>query len=164
MGNCLAILFGIAPPEKARAIVSWIETTCAALRADNALGTDLPPCLLPFIQRDDPDWQPRYEQYNRSGDYHNGGMWPFIAGWYVAALVAAGESALAQRGLAALIECVRPARRNELAHDFNEWFSAADELPRGQDWQTWSAAMLLYAAACVRQNATPFLDELRRTC
>lgn len=164
MGNCLAILFGIAPPEKARAIVSWIETTCAALRADNALGTDLPPCLLPFIQRDDPDWQPRYEQYNRSGDYHNGGMWPFIAGWYVAALVAAGESALAQRGLAALIECVRPARRNELAHDFNEWFSAADELPRGQDWQTWSAAMLLHAAACVRQNATPFLDELRRTC
>jgi hypothetical protein len=157
LGNCLAILFGLAAPEKARAIVAWITNTCATL------GLDLPPCLFPAIQRHDPDWHPRYEQYNRPGDYHNGGMWPFIAGWYVAALVAAGEETLAQRGLAALVEYVRPARRSELAYGFNEWFSAADGLPRGEDWQTWSAAMLIYAAACVRQGSTPFFDDMRRT-
>ena len=38
-----------------------------------------------------------------------------------------------------------------------------DGAPRGEDWQTWSAAMLLYAAACVRQGSTPFFDEMRRS-
>lgn len=161
LGNCLAILFGLAAPEKARAIVAWIADECAALRAAGMLSGDLPPCLIPAIQRHDPDWHPRYELYNRPGDYHNGGVWPFIGGWYVAALVAIGERALAQRQLAALAESVRPARRPGLAFGFNEWFSAADGVPRGEDWQTWSAAMLIYAAACVRQDSTPFFDEVR---
>jgi hypothetical protein len=38
----------------------------------------------------DPDWRSRYEIYNRPGEYHNGGVWPFILGFYVAAIVAAG--------------------------------------------------------------------------
>ena len=31
----------------------------------------------------------------------------------------------------------------------------------GQDWQSWSAAMYLYAAACVEQKSTIFFDRLR---
>jgi len=31
----------------------------------------------------------------------------------------------------------------------------------GQDWQTWSAALYLYAAACVEEKKTPFFDEMR---
>ena len=50
--------------------------TCAR-RVELAL--DLPPCLFPFIRRQDPDWRPRYERYNQPGDYHNGGVWPFVA-------------------------------------------------------------------------------------
>ncbi len=30
-----------------------------------------------------------------------------------------------------------------------------------QDWQTWSAAMYLYAAECVKQKQTPFFDKIR---
>lgn len=163
LGNCLAMLFGVAAPEKAQAIVAWIEDECAALRASGMLRGDVPPCLIPVIQREDPDWHPRYERYNRPGNYHNGGVWPFIGGWYVAALVASGEQTLAQRQLAALAELARPARRAGLAFGFNEWFSPADGAPRGEDWQTWSAAMLLYAAACVRQGSPPFFDEMRRS-
>ncbi len=162
LGNSLAILFGLAAPAQARAMVEWIETACAAGRAAGALALDLPPCLIPAIQRDDSDWHLRYEQYNRPGEYHNGGVWPCIAGWYVAALVAAGQPALAQRRLAALAELVRAARRPGLAFGFNEWHSAADGLPRGEDWQMWSAAMVLYATACVRQGSTPFFDPIRR--
>ena len=33
--------------------------------------------------------------------------------------------------------------------------------PRGQDWQTWSAAMYLYATECVATGRTPFFDEIR---
>ena len=58
----------------------------------------------------DPDWHPRYEQFNRPGDYHNGGVWPFAAGLYVAALVASGQQALAER-----IGCSREAVSREMA-------------------------------------------------
>jgi len=33
----------------------------------------------------------------------------------------------------------------------------------GQDWQTWSAALYLYAAKCVEDKKTPFFDDIR-TC
>jgi hypothetical protein len=32
----------------------------------------------------------------------------------------------------------------------------------GRDWQTWSAAMYLYAVVCVQQQRTPLFDELVR--
>ncbi len=31
----------------------------------------------------------------------------------------------------------------------------------GQDWQTWSAAMYLYAAQCVETRTTPFFEAMR---
>lgn len=43
---------------------------------------------------------------------------------------------------------------------FNEWLRAQDGLPCGQDWQTWSAAMYLYAAACVEQGRALFFDDI----
>jgi hypothetical protein len=33
--------------------------------------------------------------------------------------------------------------------------------PSGRDWQTWSAAMYLYAAECAQQQCTPFVNEIR---
>jgi hypothetical protein len=34
-------------------------------------------------------------------------------------------------------------------------------IPMLENWQTWSAAMYLYAAACVEQRKTPFFDQIR---
>ena len=39
---------------------------------------------------------------------------------------------------------------------------AQNGIPKGQDWQTWSAAMYLYAARCVEENRTPFFDQIRK--
>ena len=36
-----------------------------------------------------------------------------------------------------------------------------DRKPMGQDWQTWSAALYLYAAKCVEKGSTPFFDDIR---
>jgi len=160
--NSLAILTGIASPSRARDLVTWIDLECNAMRDLGALAVQLPPCLFPYIQETDPDWRRRYEDYNRPGEYHNGGVWPFICGFYVAALAAAGRHRLAERKLAALTKLAVPAREASVAYGFNEWFRAQDGTPQGQDWQTWSAAMYLYAAAAVEQGRTPFLDEIRR--
>jgi hypothetical protein len=161
LGNSLAILSGIASLSRARGIIAWIETECRALKANEDLAVDLPPSFFPYIRPDDPDWMPRYEKYNQAGEYHNGGIWPFICGFYIASLVATGKQQLAERKLLALTELVRPARQANVEFGFNEWLRAQDGTPQGQDWQSWSAAMYLYAADCVEKKRTPFFDDIR---
>jgi glycogen debranching enzyme len=131
------------------------------LRRDGKLAMSLPPCLFPYIQPGDPDWRPRYEQFNKPGDYHNGGVWPFVCGFYIAALVAAERFRLARTRLEQFADLVKPAREQKVEFGFNEWFDARTGRPRGQDWQAWSAAMYLYAVACVERGSTPFFDEIR---
>ena len=161
LGNSLAILTGIAAPSRARAILSWVGAECRALRDAGELAPGLPPNFFPFVRPGDPEWSVRYEKHNQPGMYHNGGVWPFVCGFYVAAMVAAGRMRLARRGLDALTEIVRPARNPQLTWGFNEYLRAQDGAPCGHDWQSWSAAMYLYAAACVEQRATPLFDEVR---
>ena len=122
---------------------------------------DLPPNFFPFIKPDDPDWLPRYEIYNKPGEYHNGGIWPFICGLYIAALVAAKRYALAEEKLLVLTHCIKISNTVSVDFGFNEWIKAQDGKPMGQDWQTWSAALYLYAAKCVEEKKTPFFDEIR---
>jgi glycogen debranching enzyme len=142
-------------------MVTWIERESEALRNQGLLVLDLPPNYFPYIQPDDPDWRRRYLGFNLPGEYHNGGVWPFVCGFYVAAIVAAGRFRLAERKLMALTELVRPAREADVEFGFNEWFKAQDGTPRGVDWQSWSAAMYLYAANSVEGRRTPFFDEIR---
>jgi len=163
LGNSLAILSGIATRTRAKELVSWIEAECRELRRNGDLAVDLPPNFFPYVRPDDPDWMPRYRRYNQPGEYHNGGVWPFISGFYIAALVAAGRYRLAEKKLIALTHLVRPARLADVEFGFNEWCRAQDGTPHGEDWQSWSAAMYLYAAACVEQRKTPFFDEVRNT-
>ncbi len=158
LGNCLASLSGLASESRRQNIVRWVESECAALREQGELAVDLPPCLLPYIRGDDPDWRPRYENFNLAGEYHNGGIWPFICGLYVATCVAAGRYDLARQKLLALTDVVSLHRRESLTWGFNEWIKAQTGEPMGCDWQSWSAAMYLYAAACVERQSTPFFD------
>jgi hypothetical protein len=161
LGNSMAVLAGIATPSRSRKLVAWVEKECVSLRDRGLLTLQLPPCLFPYIRPSDPDWRRRYAQHNAPGEYHNGGVWPFVCGFYVAALMAAGRLRLAEKRLLALTELVQPARDADVPYGFNEWFRAQDGRPRGQDWQTWSAAMFLYAAECVATGRTPFFDEIR---
>jgi hypothetical protein len=161
LGNSLAILSGLASPSRARSMITWIEQECRVLQEQGHLAEDLPPNLFPYVRPEDPDWRPRYEQFNMPGEYHNGGIWPFICGFYIAALVATERYGLAEKKLLTLTELVRKPREAVVEFGFNEWFRAQDGMPMGEDWQTWSAAMYLYAATCVEQRKTPFFDEIR---
>lgn len=161
LGNSLAILSGLASPEKAKDMVKWIERECDAMHKTNDLKLDLTPNFFPFIQPQDVDWLPRYSDFNKPGDYHNGGIWPFISGFYIAALVAAKEFDLAEKKLLALTKLIKKGRDEKLEFCFNEWYKAQTGNPMGQDWQTWSASNYLYAATCVQQRCTPFFEDIR---
>jgi len=161
LGNSLAILSGIASPSRAGEMVAWIEEECAAMRKRGELAVDLPPNFFPYIKPEDPDWHERYSAYNNPGEYHNGGIWPFICGFYVAALVATKRYTLAREKLVELTHCIKISNTGSVDFGFNEWIKARDGKPMGQDWQTWSAALYLYAVKCVEEKGTPFFDEIR---
>jgi hypothetical protein len=164
LGNSLAILSGIAPPSRAEEMIIWIEEECLSIRKKGELALDLSPNFFPFIKPQDPDGHPRYRKFNMPGNYHNGGIWPFISGFYVAALVAAKKYSLAEEKLLVLTEAVKMSNtrlNKNLKFGFNEWLKAQSGRPMGQNWQTWSAALYLYAAKCVEERNTPFFDEIR---
>jgi hypothetical protein len=161
LGNSLAILSGIASPSRAEEMISWIEEECACMKKRGELALDLPPNLFPFIKPEDSDWRSRYEIYNLPGEYHNGGIWPFICGFYIAALVAAKKYALALEKLMALTDSIKISSTGSVDFGFNEWLKAQNSIAMGQDWQTWSAALYLYAAKCVEEKRTPFFDIIR---
>lgn len=162
LGNSIAILSGLTSPSQAYEMVTWIETECAAMREKGDLVVDLPPNFFAYTNPEDTDWHARYAIYNNPGEYHNGGIWPFICGFYVAALVAAGRYELAEEKLLVLTELVKISNTHDVAFGFNEWVKAQTGKPTiGQDWQTWSASMYLYAVKCVELRSTPFFDEIR---
>lgn len=161
LGNSLAILSGIVSEERAKKIIEWVERQCSEMRDREELTGILPPNFFPFIQPGDEDWRARYQYFNLPGDYHNGGIWPFIIGFYIAALVAAKKQTLAEEKLIALTQIIEKSRLHKIDFGFNEWLKAQNNLPMGQDWQTWSASMYLYAAKCVEMKETPFFNTIR---
>jgi len=156
LGNSLAILTGIAERERAGRIIDFIEASCDSLRTHGELAVRLPPCFFPYMRPGDEDWRPRYAIYNRPGEYHNGGVWPFVCGFYVAACVSAGRHELARQRLECLADLVKPWHEDKCEWGFNEQIRAQTGEPIGRDWQTWSAAMFLYAHECVATRTTPY--------
>jgi len=161
LGNSLAILSGLASLSRAEEIVDWIENKCDIMLKNGDLAVGLPPNFFPYVLPGDADWHQRYEHYNLPGNYHNGGIWPFICGLYVAALVAAKRYELAEQKLVELTRLNKLSKDPALEFGFNEWIKAQTGGIMGVDWQTWSAALYLYAAKCVELRKTPFFDEMR---
>jgi hypothetical protein len=141
LGNLMAILAGVADAQRAAAILDFISRR----KVDEWPVRS----LTPAVQPGDPDWRDYYGTLNTPHHYHNGGVWPFIGGFYVAALVAAGrcdEAAIALQKLAELNQ------RGE----FNEWHHGETGDPMGVKDQAWSAGMYLFAYECVRRGRVEF--------
>jgi len=75
---------------------------------------------------------------------------------YQWALVAAKRYTHARKKLAALIHCIKISNSGTIEFGFNERIKAQGSKPMREEWQTWSAALYLYAAKCVEEKCTPF--------
>ena len=140
LGNLLAILAGIADEDQTATILDFIA------RHEQ----DRPPLfsLCPVAQPGDPDWRDYYGTRNLPHHYHNGGIWPFIGGFYVAALVKAGRMDSAVDALEKLTDL-------NLSGEFNEWYHGETIEPMGVQDQAWSAGMQLFATECVSRGHVP---------
>jgi hypothetical protein len=134
-GNLLAALFGLADGARAAAMLRAIARAQAG--APHPVRVTCRP-----IPPGDPLWRPymsRHQQ-NFEHQYHNGGIWPMVGGFWVAALAAQGKKAQAAD------ELLRLARANAVNRwEFNEWFHGLTGKPSGMPRQSWNAAAFLLA-------------------
>jgi hypothetical protein len=145
-GNVLAILFGLADESAAHRILRALER--AQVHAPYPVRVVCDPILeASFLWR---PYMSRHQQ-NFAWQYHNGGIWPFVGGFWVAALAATGLHEAAQR------ELVKVARANEVGTwAFNEWLHGRTLAPSGMDGQSWNAAAFLFAHRVVQNGGRWF--------
>jgi glycogen debranching enzyme len=138
-GNVLAVLTGLADERATR-------RTLDAL-ARERVGDPYPVRAVTHpIRHKSSLWRPymaRHRQ-NQVWQYHNGGIWPMVGGFWVAALAGAGRARQAQQGLVGM------ARACEVGNwAFTEWLHGRTLAPRGMPGQSWNAAAFLMAEHAV---------------
>ncbi|WP_243373654.1 glycoside hydrolase 100 family protein [Geotalea sp. SG265] len=138
-GNILAPLTGLAAPSRG----------CKLIRGILALKAHRPFPLRVVgrpIQIREPLWRLYMHRHRQNfpWQYHNGGIWPFVGGFWVMLLARLGKREQA------LIELTRLAEANRINDwEFNEWFHGLTGEPRGMAGQSWNAAMFILACRTV---------------
>lgn len=140
-GNILALLSGAADNARSREIVG-------ALQALNVAAPYPVKVVADPIAPDDPLWRPYMQRHrqNYPWQYHNGGVWPFVGGFWVWLLARLGRAADAKQ---ALVQLARAAQLNQW--EFNEWLHGESGEPLGMAGQSWNAGMFVLAVHAVRE-------------
>lgn len=155
LGNLLAVLTGVADFHRAEHIMRYLRQ----------VGMTEPyptKAIYPPIYPGEPNWRDYYRSRNLNlpHQYHNGGIWPMIGGFHVAALVRHGWQNEAEQLLVALAEANRQGVTTDW--EFNEWLHGSSGHPMGFAQQAWSASMYLYAHHAVETGQLPLFDDLLR--
>lgn len=153
LGNLLAILTGLADGHRTEHI----------LRHMHQVGMAEPyptKAIYPPIYPNQSDWRDYYRSRNLNlpHQYHNGGIWPMIGGFHVAALIRHNWQQEAER----LLTLLAQANSQRIVDDygFNEWLHGKTGHPMGYAQQAWSAAMFIYAENAARTGQLPLFDAL----
>ena len=134
--NSLAILFNVSENKRSNAIIKNIISNKASKKYPVKV-------LFPPINKRDVDYREYLDEkpsLNIPNNYHNGGIWPFVGGFWILALKKAGQFDLAKKELRRLAEI---NKKNNW--EFNEWFNSKNYKPLGMKGQSWNAAMYLLA-------------------
>ncbi len=152
VGNLLAILFGVSNKEQETKILDYIDQ-CGAANPYPISVLDVP------VQSADPRWSKWFAKahLNMPNQYHNGGIWPFVGGFYVAALMKCGRKSEAEHHLERLAQACKLGKAHEW--EFNEWLHKLSGKPMGAPRQLWSAAMYCFAFHTVTQKQVNLFGE-----
>jgi len=137
-GNLLASLFNVLDAERSKKVLRFLW----------GVGVNDPfpvTNIYPSVESGSPDWKQYYvvNSLNLPHHYHNGGIWPFIGGFWVRFLHHLGLRSIATREL---LKVARINRRGIFREwEFNEWAHGCTGRPMGKAYQTWSASEYLHA-------------------
>ncbi|WP_338357597.1 HAD-IIB family hydrolase [Yeosuana marina] len=138
-GNVLAFLHGTIDAEKAHQTFKFML----------GVGVNDPypvTNVYPVVTPGDPDWKPYYtvNLLNLPNHYHNGGIWPFVGGFWVKFVNKLGLKDVAISELYKLALINKEGLTEEW--EFTEWAHGTTGKAMGKAYQAWSAAQ--YISAC----------------
>lgn len=161
LGNILAILTGLAKEDIALSILKHIKKE--KINEPFALKAIWPP-----IRPGSKEWHSYFDKCDARTPYHylNGGVWPFIGGFYVAALVKMNKFAEAEKELEKLAQAdmqkfdpsTRWQGRTKGKYEFNEWLDGRTGKPLGEPYQAWTAGTYIYAYHCVKERRAIYFE------
>ena len=161
MGNFLVILSGITDGEtslgenKADLILNYVR--------DVGINKPYPvKSIHPPLRKGDRWWKPYMnrglafrDKANIPYQYLNSAVWPFLAGFYIAALVRCNRFEDAET------ELLNFAKANKLGYTkewgFNEFLHGQTGNPMGSDDQLWSASLYIYAYNVFKNKKVIFI-------
>jgi sucrose-6F-phosphate phosphohydrolase len=138
LGNILAFLHGTIDSEKAHQTFKFML----------GVGANDPfpvANVYPVVSPGDPDWKPYYtvNLLNLPNHYHNGGIWPFVGGFWVKFVNKLGFRDVAIAELHKLALLNKEGITEEW--EFTEWAHGVTGKPMGKAYQAWSAAQYIAA-------------------
>lgn len=109
------------------------------------------PAFHPVITKSNPNWKILQANYgakfrNKPYEYHNGGIWPMVMGFYAASQKDKGKKYL--QGISEL--------NKKKEWNFNENFHGKTYAPKGTEFQAWSAAGEVIAYEACMKNKKVF--------
>ena len=141
LANVLVSMLGVATSARQLAVDDYIEKYVVP---DDI---KLLPAFYPVIKPVDSDWEDlqmtfSYRFKNHPYEFHNGGLWPMVTGFYVADLARRGQSDLAQDYLDG-IHHANAMTMEDTPWGFPEFVHGADFTAGGNRYQCWSASAAL---------------------
>ncbi len=145
LANVLAICVGLADNQKASRILDALQTEGASAPFPSRgwlrpiTGDNSPYMRLLAAEKHlDERW------HNEPWTYHNGGIWPYIGGFHVVALVEGDMKQQAEELLLALAQANSRGRNGE-RWQFHEWLHGESGAPAGAAMQSWNAGTFVMA-------------------
>lgn len=136
--NVLVSLLDVADDEQRKKVDTYVT--------NELINDDLPllPAFHPVIKPVDEDWEDlqvmfSYTFKNKPYEFHNGGLWPMVTGFYVADLAMRGRLEEARHYLRAVHQANALEMDGE-AWGFPEFVHGRKLTPGGTRKQGWSAA------------------------
>lgn len=150
MANSIVSLIGLANREQSVAVDQHI--------AENIVHQEvmLLPAFDPVITSKDEDWDDLQIGFshafkNKPHEFHNGGLWPLVTGFYAASLAKRGQRELSRQ----YCDGIHAANRLEMdgrKWSFPEYLHGKKHTPGGTRRMGWTAAAAVIAEQALRGN------------
>jgi GH15 family glucan-1,4-alpha-glucosidase len=136
--NSLALMLNIGSEEFQNSMLDF------SLELKNKMPLHLLPAFWPPIEEVDLDWQLlknncKYEFRNFPNEFHNGGSWSMVNGFFGLALLSKGK----QKDAEEILEAINDANAIE-EFSFYENFNSETKVPNGVPFCAWSAAATVF--------------------
>lgn len=139
MANSLVMLFEVADESQSEAVDDYI--------AEHIVPDEIKllPAFNPVITPKDEDWDDLQTTFshtfkNEPYEYHNGGLWPIVTGFYAASLAQRKKRKAAETYCRGIHEANRKGGENKKKKRFPEFLHGKQFTPGGTQSMAWSAA------------------------